>query len=101
VVLRLKELNPGFDGKVTPTIANGVVTGLQFKTDEVDDVSPVRALTGLVKLECPGTFLKNGKLSDLTPLRGLRLTHLSCEENPIADLSPLRGMPLTILTAGD
>jgi serine/threonine protein kinase len=101
VVRRLKDLNPGFDGQVTPTIAYGAVTELRFKTDEVEDISPVRALTGLVSLECPGTYLKNGKLSDLTPLRGLRLTRLGCEENPVADLSPLRGMPLTNLTAGD
>jgi Leucine-rich repeat (LRR) protein len=101
VVLRLRDLNPGFDGKVTPTIEHGVVTALRFKTDEVEDISPLRVLTGLVKVECPGTYLKKGKLSDLTPLCGLRLTHLSCEENPVADLSPLRGMPLTILVAGD
>jgi Leucine-rich repeat (LRR) protein/tRNA A-37 threonylcarbamoyl transferase component Bud32 len=101
VARRLKQLNPGFDGKVTPTIEQGVVTGVRFKTDEVKDISPVRALTGLVSVECAGTFLKNGKLSDLTPLRGLRLTHLGCEENPVADLSPLRGMPLTVLIAGD
>jgi Leucine-rich repeat (LRR) protein len=101
VVMRLKELNSGFDGKVTPTIEYGVVTGLRFKTDEVGDISPLRALPGLLTLECRGTFLKNGKVTDLTPLRGLRLIELSCEENPIADLSPLRGMPLTRLVAGD
>jgi hypothetical protein len=101
VVRRLKDLNPGFDGQVTPTIAYGAVTELRFRTDEVEDVSPVRALRGLVILECSGTYPKKGKLSDLTPLRGLRLTHLGCEENPVADLSPLRGMPLTNLTAGD
>jgi tRNA A-37 threonylcarbamoyl transferase component Bud32 len=101
VARRLKKLNPGFGGKVTPTIDYGVVSGLEFKTDEVADISPVRALTGLVSLDCPGTYPKKGKLSDLTPLRGLHLTRLGCEENPVADLSPLRGMPLTNLTAGD
>ena len=39
------ELNPGFDGKVTPMIENGVVTELQFVTDNVTDISPVRART--------------------------------------------------------
>jgi hypothetical protein len=101
VALRLKELNPAFDGKVTPTIENGVVTALRFQTDEVDDVSPLRVLTGLVALECPGTYPNKGKLSDLSPLRGRRLTRLRCEENPVTDLSPLRGMPLTVLTAGE
>src|SRR5262249_53040871 len=36
VVRRLKELNPAFDGTVTPTIENGAVTGLKFLTDDVD-----------------------------------------------------------------
>jgi hypothetical protein len=49
-------LNPGFDGTVTPTIRNGVVTGLQFVTDEVDDISPVRALKGLRELDGGGSL---------------------------------------------
>ena len=51
---KLMELNPGFDGKVTgsdgkatPKIENGVVTELGFVTDNVTDISPVRALAGL------------------------------------------------------
>jgi hypothetical protein len=101
VALRLQKRNPGFDGKVTPTIENGVVTGMRFNSDEVEDVSPLRALPGLVTLDCPGTFPRKGKLSDLTPLAGLRLTHLDFMQNPVADLGPLRGMPLTVLLAGD
>jgi serine/threonine protein kinase len=97
IVRRLKELNPAFDGTVTPTIENGVVTRLQFLTDDVDDISPVRALPGLVTLACPGAG--RGRLSDLLPLRGLRLTGLECSGTQVADLSPLRGMPLTALLA--
>src|SRR5262249_35287563 len=77
VVRRLKERNPAFDGTVTPTIEDGVVTGLKFLTDDVDDISPVRALPRLEMLECDGTFPRKGKLSDLTPLRGMRLKRLS------------------------
>ena len=36
VAAKLKDRNPGFDGKVTPTIENGVVTGLEFVTDQCD-----------------------------------------------------------------
>jgi hypothetical protein len=97
VVRRLKELNPAFDGTVTPTIENDVVTGLKFLTDDVDDISPVRALQGLEALDCAGTQPRKGKLSDLTPLRGLRLKALDCHSTQVADLGPLRGMPLTIL----
>ena len=45
VAAKLKELNPGFDGKVTHKIEGGVVTELSFVTDKVTDISPVRALT--------------------------------------------------------
>ncbi len=48
----LKRLNPKFDGTLTPTIENDVVTGLQFHTDEVDNIAPVRALKGLTSLDC-------------------------------------------------
>ena len=43
VAQKLQELNPEFDGKVTPTIFKGVVVGLEFCTDNVTDISPVRA----------------------------------------------------------
>jgi hypothetical protein len=100
VVRRLKELNPAFDGTVTPTVENGVVTGLKFLTDHVDDISPVRALQGLETLECSGTHPWKGKLADLTPLRGLPLRALTCRSTRVAGLDPLRGMPLTVLNVG-
>lgn len=99
VVRRLKELNPAFDGAVTPNIENGVVRGLTFRTDDVDDISALHALKGLKTLECVGSYPQKGRVSDLSPLRGLALTGLSCNDNPVADLSPLRGMPLTFLSA--
>ena len=51
---KLKELNPGFDGRVRPTVEGGVVTGLEFLTDQVTEVSP-SALPGLRELTCHGT----------------------------------------------
>ena len=36
---KLKELNPGFDGKVTHKVENDLVTDLQFFTDNVTDIS--------------------------------------------------------------
>jgi Leucine-rich repeat (LRR) protein len=101
VARRLMELNPRFDGKVTPGIDNGVVKVMSFRTDDVSDISPVRALKGLESLDCAGNFLRKGKLSDLTPLRGLALKHLNCNSNPVDDLSPLRGMPLNTLICAE
>src|SRR5262249_13713539 len=100
VARRLRELNPGFNGKINPTIENGTVRRLDFSTTNVADLSPLRALRGLESLDCSGEWPKEGKLSDLGPLRGLRLTTLTCGCNPITDLSPLLGMPLKRLGCG-
>jgi hypothetical protein len=94
VVKRLKELNPGFDGKVTPTIRGPVVTGLAFNTDAVADLSPLRALKWLEALACSGSVNNQGKLADLSPLRGLSLRSLWFGDNLVSDLSPLKGMPI-------
>jgi serine/threonine protein kinase len=53
VEAKFKELNPGFDGKVTHRAEDGVVTELRFSSE-------------------PG----NGHLADLTPLRGMNLAGL-------------------------
>jgi serine/threonine protein kinase/Leucine-rich repeat (LRR) protein len=92
---RLKELNPNFDGAVVPTIENGVVRELAFNTDDVTDLSPVRALTRLRALKCSGFGDRNSPLTDLSPLSGLPLRTLVLAKGELFDLSPLRGMPLT------
>jgi eukaryotic-like serine/threonine-protein kinase len=99
-VLRMKELNSGYDGKVTPTVLNGVVTKLDFHTDLVNDLSPVRAFRGLQSLDCWGPLSGSGPLSDLAPLRGLALKGMQCPGSLVSDLGPLRGMPLTLLHCG-
>src|SRR5262249_50993083 len=93
----LRELNPEFRGKVEGAIRDGKVRGLRFLSDRVTDISPVRALKGLESLDCGGSAPRKGRLSDLMPLRGLRLQHLSFVESQVSDLEPLRGMPLEYL----
>ncbi len=97
VVKKLQELNPGFDGKVTPKIEKDVVTEFTFLTDNVFDISPVRALAGLTVLDCRASGARKGKMSDLSPLEGMKLTTLRCPYASVSDLAPLAGMPLTTL----
>lgn len=127
---KLKELNPGFDGKVTHKSDGDVVTELNFPmfggptafTSTVTDITPLRALTGLRKLAIHGVY-GNGKLTDLSPLKDLKLTHLDiaghrkmanlsalkdmpltelrCQTTQATDLAPLKGMKLTVLVCGD
>jgi hypothetical protein len=94
---RLRDLNPEFRGKVEGAIRDGKVWWLRFLSDRVTDISPVRALKGLESLDCSGSAPRKGRLSDLTPLRGLRLVRLNCTESQVSDLEPLRGMPLEYL----
>jgi anti-sigma factor RsiW len=92
---KLVELNPGFHGQVHSAAAKeNVVEDLGFTTDAVTDISPLRALPGLRTLRCRGSGPGKGKLSDLSPLKNLKLTHLRCQWNRIEDLSPLKGMAL-------
>ena len=100
VAARLKELNPGFDGKVVATIERDAVTGVKFLTDNVTDLSPLAALERLTVLECPGSETGKGKLMDLLPLKGMSLKVLNCWGTKVSDLSPLKGMPLTNLNCG-
>src|SRR5262249_47638755 len=96
VAAKLKEFNPGFDGKVTHQIVGPMVAYLKFATHGVTDLSPVQALPGLASLVCTGSpDGTKGDLADLSPLRGMALTSLECQLNPVADLEPLRDMPLT------
>ena len=96
VTAELKKRNPGFEGKVTPTVENGVVVGLEFLTDEVTDITPVQALAELRTLKCGGSGGK-GRLSNLWPLKDMKLTSLDFAWSQVSDLSPLKEMKLTEL----
>jgi hypothetical protein len=90
VAEKLKSLNPGFDpGTVTPTIESGVVTGLQFPTDKVTDISPIQALPRLQRLSCKGSAPGKGKLENLQPLQGMTLTELEFDFKPQSNLAVL------------
>lgn len=100
---KLMEVNPGFDGKFDEDsyrIRDWAVWRLAFFTDNVTDISPLRAFTGLNHLTCRGSTEGQGRLRDLSPLAGMAaLTELACDDNPkLSDLAPLRGLALTGLS---
>jgi hypothetical protein len=98
VVEQLKKRNPGFDGQRKHQAAEAQVVRLELSVDEIDDVSPIGALSGLKQLVCNGTSGKC-KFRDLWPLAGLKLEHLAVPNCPVESLEPLEGMPLTMLVA--
>jgi hypothetical protein len=96
VLEKLRERNPGFDGDLKPEFDNGRVVGLKLTTEKVTDLTPLQALPHLKQLILQGP----GQLSDLAPLKGLRLEMLDCGDNQVQDLSPLHWMPLQALFLG-
>jgi WD40 repeat protein len=96
VAAKLKELNPGFDGTVKPTMEDGAVTHLEVFADDWTDISPLRSLTKLRGLALLGHEGKC-RLADLSPLKGMPLTSLDIRNTQVSDLSPLKGMPLKTL----
>lgn len=94
VVARLKKRNPDFNGDIKSTIKDGDVIGLEFNSDHVADLSSLQAMPRLQSLVCSGSNDHRGKLSDLSPLKGMKLTLLNCNFTRVADLAPLHGMPL-------
>ena len=97
VMQKLVLLNPQFDKTSKYESVNGVVTELTLPSDKLVNLAPLRALRGLTKLECPATAPNENQLVDLSPLKGLPLTHLSIKNTHVRDLSPLVGMKLTLI----
>ena len=96
---KLKERNPGFDGKVTPLFEKAdIVMGVVFSTDNVTNISPVRAFPELRVLQCDASYGGMTQFADLSPLKGMKLTNVNCRATRVADLSPLKDMKLTVLT---
>ena len=103
VIERLKQLNPDFDGQSDSKVAGGGVVELTISALGVTDLSPLRTLTALRRLDVSGTWDPAEKkeyrsgLKDLSPLRGLKLESLKLHHTSVADLDPLRGMKLETL----
>jgi hypothetical protein len=102
VAARLRQLNPGFDGLVEPTIEGNAVTGLAVPADQLTDLAPLAALDQLRVLKCSGSsFEAPAPLANLEPLAGLSLKELSCGRTSVADLAPLSGMAIEVLDCSD
>jgi hypothetical protein len=97
VAIKLKELNPGFDGQVFPKYTDGRLTVLQFFVDGVTDIEPVRVLNHLERLTIRGTGQGLGRLFDLDPLGDLSIQFLECGFSEVADLTSLQGTTLRVL----
>ncbi len=92
---KMRERNSAFDGKMTPTYSLGELTRLEFSADQVTDIVAVRGAGKLKWLTCIGSAGGRGRLANLAPLRGMKLTNLNVNDTQVKDLWPLRGNGLT------
>ena len=100
---KLKELNPEFDGQLSsgwvesspPVIQDGHVVELRIFTDNVADLSPIRAFSELSGLSCDAKQ-KTGRRLDLSPLHGMKIRALRCVVDDL-DLSTVKELPLSEL----
>ncbi|HYG77272.1 MAG TPA: protein kinase, partial [Planctomycetota bacterium] len=91
---KLRELNNGHDGIAGHSIdRSGDVDWVDINSKFVTDLRPLRALHKLKLLEVGSTGTPSS-LSDLSPLRGLKLTMFRCNYTSVKDISALEGMPL-------
>jgi serine/threonine protein kinase/Leucine-rich repeat (LRR) protein len=98
VFAAMKRRNPRFEGYFKPNIQDDRVVALEFPTDAVSDLRPLRALAHLRRLVAKGGRADAGSLTDLTPLTSLNLVDLQIAGNPrLDDIAPLRGKFLEFL----
>jgi Leucine-rich repeat (LRR) protein/AraC-like DNA-binding protein len=71
----------------------GLIINIKFCG--ISDLSPLRGLP-VTQLDCD-----DNNITSLEPLRGLKLTKLWCQRNQITDLSPIENMPLELLYASE
>ena len=76
VTSELRRRNPGFNGKVKCTVANGAVTGLDFLSDQVDRPFPSAGFTGLDRPELSGERRTNEP-----PLRPLAVERVAPDDS--------------------
>jgi Leucine-rich repeat (LRR) protein len=93
LVAALQAANPGYNGKGEIKTENGRIVSVNLRSAGISDLTPFKGMTSLKILN-----IEWSKVTDLTPLQGLQLTELYCNDSKIRDLAPLKGMPLKVLT---
>ena len=103
VMAKMRELNPGFDGKEKYTVEDDFITELSFSSVGVRNLWPLCALTRLRVLRCGGdaTSRHRGDLMDLSPLAELPLEEVDCSWTNVEDLGPLSRLKLKSLNCSN
>jgi internalin A len=111
----IKFHNPSYEGNGQAQLENGVPMAIMLRGAKIENlafvdkmktllaldlgdtpVSDLRPLKGLKLIEL---YLENTKVKDISALKGMPLQKLYLSGSPIMDLGPLEGMPLEELNA--
>jgi serine/threonine protein kinase len=103
VMAKMRELNPGFDGKEKYTVEDDFITELSFSSAGVKNLWPLCALQHLRALRCPGdaAHKRRSELSDLSPLAELPLEEVDCSWTNVEDLGSLSKLKLKSLNCSN
>ncbi|MBI1372346.1 MAG: hypothetical protein GC159_06240 [Phycisphaera sp.] len=85
----IKSANPQYADKGQFQFdGDGNIAAVDLKDAAVSDLSPLKDL----KLQA--LYLENTQVTDLSPLKNMRLAQVALSNTPVKDLSPLLGMPI-------
>jgi len=86
-----REVNPGYEGDATILTKDGIITEVSILHTRITDLSPLQGM----RLE--RLCLAWSKVTDISPLQGMSLKVLDLSRSQVTDLAPIAGMPLTEL----
>lgn len=85
----IKLHNPGYEGNGQAQLDNGVPMALMLRGAKIENLAFVDKMKTLLALDLGDT-----PVSDLRPLKGLKLIELYLENTRVKDISSLKGMPM-------
>ena len=85
----IKRHNPAYLGDGQAEISDGDVVVVMLRGTKVENLAFLEKMQGVQALDIGDTAV-----SDLRPLKGLKLVEFYMENTKVQDISPLRGMPL-------
>lgn len=89
VQAEIKRHNPGYLGDGQAEISEGEVVVVGLRGAKVENLAFLENMQGVQALDIGDTAI-----TDLRPLKGLKLVEFYMENTKVQDISPLRGMPL-------
>lgn len=83
-----RKVNPDYEGNADIETEDGVIVAVNILHTRITDLTPLRGMR-LRRLHMPWS-----QVTDISPLHGMHLEVLELSRSSVSDLAPLAGMPL-------